>query len=71
MHNAKKGEDSQLDGATAEKYRFIRAQQQMRIDAGVEFLAESEVPILPAWEAQIKQLEEMKEKAVDAPVAEG
>jgi len=54
-------EDEALDGATAEKYRYIRAQQQMRIDAGMEFVEEDEIPILPEWREQIKQLRELRE----------
>lgn len=54
-------EDDELEGATAEKYRYIRARQQMRIDAGVEFVDAEDVPILPRWEEQIKQLDKMQE----------
>ncbi len=56
-------DDKALEGATAQKYKYIRAQQQMRIDAGVEFKDGSDVPILPEWEEQIKQLEEIKESS--------
>lgn len=63
-------EDAQLEGATAEKYRYIRAQQQMRIDHGIEFMDESEIPILPEWQEQIKQLREIKE-ADSESVGEG
>jgi general secretion pathway protein D len=60
-----------LDGATAEKYRFIRAQQQMRIDAGVEFMEEQDIPILPEWRNQIKQLDEITDPAAVEPGGEG
>ncbi len=56
-------DDKALEGATAQKYKYIRAQQQMRIDAGVEFKDATDVPILPEWEEQIKQLEEIKESS--------
>jgi general secretion pathway protein D len=59
-------EDVALEGATAEKYRYIRAQQQIRIDAGVEFIDEENIPILPEWSEQIKQLEIMKATKEDA-----
>lgn len=59
-------EDSQLDGATAEKYRYIRAQQQLRLDAGIEFMEDEDIPVLPEWEEQIKQLKAMQESAVEA-----
>jgi len=53
-------EDAALEGATAEKYRYIRDQQQMRIDAGVQFVDDEDIPILPEWKEQIKQLDQMK-----------
>jgi general secretion pathway protein D len=58
-------DDAALDGATAEKYRFIREQQRMRIDAGIEFADEADIPILPSWEQQIQQLKEIQEQAVE------
>jgi general secretion pathway protein D len=58
-------EDDALEGATAEKYRYIRAQQQIRINAGVEFMDEEDIPILPEWKEQIKQLDQMKETEAD------
>ena len=60
-------EDEALDGATAQKYRYIRAQQQMRIDAGIEFVEEQDIPILPEWKEQIKQLQEIQDQ--DDPTA--
>jgi general secretion pathway protein D len=54
-------EDDKLDAATASKYKYIRAQQQMRIDHGIQFMDEEEIPILPEWQEQIKQLQEIKE----------
>jgi len=53
-------DDEALDGATAEKYRYIRAQQQMRIDAGIQFMDAENIPVLPEWEEQIKQLQAIK-----------
>jgi general secretion pathway protein D len=65
-------DDEALDGATAEKYKYIRAQQQMRINAGVEFIDDEDIPILPEWAEQIKQLEEIKESsAAEAEDASG
>jgi general secretion pathway protein D len=58
-------EDAELDGATAEKYRYIRAQQLIRLDAGIEFLDEQDIPVLPEWEDQIKQLKTMQESAAE------
>ena len=51
-----------LDGASAEKYRYIREQQLLRREQGIEFLDPEEVPVLPEWEAQIQQLQEIKEQ---------
>lgn len=63
-------DDAALDGASAEKYRYIRAQQVMRLDAGIEFLDEAAIPILPEWEDQIRQLEEIKTESDAAEVPE-
>ncbi len=52
---------AQMEGATAEKYRYIRDQQEMRVDMGVEFISDEDIPLLPEWEEQIKQLEEIKQ----------
>lgn len=62
-------DDEALDGATAAKYKYIRAQQQMRIDAGLQLLDESDVPVLPEWEEQIKQLREIKEESAKGAAA--
>lgn len=64
-------EDEALDGASAAKYKYIRAQQQLRMDAGIEFMEDSDVPILPEWEEQIKQLNEMQESAPAGDDGEG
>jgi general secretion pathway protein D len=61
-------DDAQLDGATAEKYRYIQAQQALRRDRGLMFLGDENVPVLPEWEEQIQQLEQMK--AEDSAPAE-
>ncbi len=63
-------EDKKLEGATAEKYRYIRAQQQLRLDAGIKFMDEVDIPILPEWEEQIKQLQLMKETTAEESVSE-
>jgi len=55
-----------LDGASAEKYRYIRLQQQMRLDAGIEFAEDSEIPILPEWGEQIRQLQKLDATADEA-----
>jgi general secretion pathway protein D len=59
-------EDEQLSGASAEKYRYIQAQQQLRLDAGIQFLDEQDIPILPEWTEQIKQLKSIQEESADS-----
>jgi general secretion pathway protein D len=54
-------EDKQIAGATAEKYRYIREQQMLRREQGLMFLDDDVIPVLPEWDEQIKQLEEIKD----------
>ncbi len=54
-------DDAQLAGATALKYRFIRDQQAERRSRGLMFLDDGNLPVLPEWEEQIKQLEEVSD----------
>ncbi|MEP6389285.1 MAG: type II secretion system secretin GspD [Halioglobus sp.] len=61
-------DDADLDGASADKYRYIRDQQLLRKERGLMFLDDDLLPVVPEWEEQIKQLDEIK----DAPaVTEG
>nr|WP_238946702.1 type II secretion system secretin GspD [Seongchinamella unica] len=59
-------DDDELDGATAEKYRYIRDQQLLRREQGLMFLDDGNLPLLPEWEQQIQQLEEIKDEAATA-----
>lgn len=61
-------DSEQMEGATADKYRHIRAEQLLRVDKGVEFLSEEDIPLLPEWEEQIKQLDEIRQdsEAIEA-----
>jgi len=59
-------EDDDIAGATAEKYRFIREQQLLRKERGLMFLDDDYIPVLPAWEEQIKQLEEIRDEEAQA-----
>ena len=63
-------DDATLDGATADKYRYIRGQQQLRRERGMMYIDDELVPVLPEWEEQIKQLEEIRDAADEsaAPV---
>ena len=63
-------DDEELDGATAEKYRYIRDQQLLRREQGLMFLDDGNLPMLPEWDEQIKQLENMTEEAGASTVEE-
>jgi general secretion pathway protein D len=52
-------DDAALDGATSEKYKFIRDQQLLRREQGLMFLDDGNLPLLPEWDEQIKQLEQI------------
>ncbi len=52
-------DDAELDGATADKYRYIRERQLLKREGGLEFFDDDRLPVLPDWEEQIKQLESM------------
>jgi general secretion pathway protein D len=56
-------DNEQLAGATAEKYRYIRDQQALRKERGLMFLDDENLPVLPEWQDQIKQLEQMQDSA--------
>lgn len=66
-------DDSQLDGATALKYRHIRDQQILRRERGMMFIDDDYLPVLPDWARQTDELDTMKEadakleEAQDAP----
>jgi general secretion pathway protein D len=62
-------DDEQLAGATADKYRYIRDQQVLRRERGLMFLDDGNMPVLPEWEEQIRQLEEIRDEAGNAPAA--
>jgi general secretion pathway protein D len=49
-----------LAGATADKYRYIRDQQVLRREQGLEFLGDDRLPVLPEWEEQLRQLDQIK-----------
>ena len=51
----------QMDGATAIKYRLIRERQLSRIENGVEFVDSNTLPLLPEWQQQLEQLDDIKE----------
>jgi general secretion pathway protein D len=63
-------DNEQLAGATAEKYRYIREQQTLRRERGLMFLDDENLPILPEWEQQIQQLQEIQEQGAEAAPVE-
>ncbi len=56
-------DDEELNGATADKYRYIRDQQLLRREQGLMFLDDGNLPLLPEWDEQIQQLQEIKEES--------
>lgn len=62
-------DDEQLEGASAAKYQYIRAQQLLRKEQGLMFLDDSNIPVLPEWEQQILQLEEISEEDLQTEAA--
>jgi general secretion pathway protein D len=53
-------DNAELAGATADKYRYIRDQQMLRKQQGLMYLGDDNIPLLPEWEDQLRQLEEIK-----------
>ncbi|HKK22687.1 MAG TPA: type II secretion system secretin GspD [Pseudohaliea sp.] len=54
-------DSAELEGATALKYKQIRARQLERRERGLMFLDDGDFPVLPEWEAQLRQLDELRE----------
>lgn len=58
-----------LQGATAEKYSFIRDQQLEKRRKGITYLDDEELPVLPAWTEQLEALEAMRNERARARAA--
>ena len=58
-------DDTELAGATALKYRYIRARQDDLRQQGLMFFEDDEVPVLPDWEQRILELDEIREDVRD------
>ncbi|MFN2328164.1 MAG: type II secretion system secretin GspD [Chromatocurvus sp.] len=56
-------DDGRMNDATGEKYRYIRDQQMQRRERGLLRLDDNKLPVLPEWEEQIRELEELREDA--------
>ena len=63
-------DDEQMAGATADKYRYIRNEQKLRIEKGLMYFKDEDLPLLPEWSEQIQQLEEIKHESGAAATAE-
>jgi general secretion pathway protein D len=55
-------DNREMDAATAVKYKLIRKKQLQRIEGGVEFAEDSVLPLLPEWQQQIEQLDDIREQ---------
>jgi general secretion pathway protein D len=55
-----------LDGATAEKYQYIRDVQRAKADSGVDLVDADKLPMLPEWQAQLEAIsKDIEANAVD------
>ncbi len=52
-------DNDSLAGATADKYRYIRDKQVQLREQGLEFFDDENIPLLPEWEEQLRQLEQV------------
>ncbi len=59
-------DERELEAATGEKYRFIRDEQLQRAENGVDLVPDDELPLLPEWEALLRQLQETRANAAPA-----
>ena len=55
-----------LAGASAEKYRYIREQQLLRREQGLQFFGDDQLPVLPEWQEQLEQLQQIRENQAPA-----
>ncbi len=55
-------DDEELEGASADKYQYIRGQQLLRKEQGLMFLDDESIPVIPEWETQVQQLESIREE---------
>ena len=59
-HGTDNAIDEALAGASAEKYRYIREQQMLRREQGLEFFGDDKLPVLPEWQEQLEQLDQIR-----------
>ena len=56
-------DDKMLRGATAEKYKALRDQQQERRSSGGMLFKRDKIPMLPEWQEQLNRTQAIKEQA--------
>jgi general secretion pathway protein D len=61
-------DNRELEAATGDKYRIIRDEQLQRAGAGPALVPDDELPLLPEWEALLRELQERR-AASTAPAA--
>jgi len=59
-------DDKMLRGATAEKYKALRDQQQQRRRSGGMLFKRDKIPMLPEWEEQLEKSELIRERAEES-----
>jgi general secretion pathway protein D len=55
-----------LRGASAAKYEYMRDQQLRGRDDGVDLMPDDVMPVLPAWQEQIRYLEKLRSNTYDS-----
>ena len=64
----------ELEAATGDKYRFIRDEQLQRVESGVGLVPDADLPLLPEWEALLRELQQRRDaqqvRDAAAPAAE-
>lgn len=58
-----------LSGATGEKYRYIRDEQSIRREPTPDFFGRNTSPLLPEWEKQLKQLEQIRQSTAAGAIS--
>jgi len=51
-----------MDRATASKYKYIRKMQIEEINGGVDLIDDGSLPLLPEWQQQIEQLQQLQQE---------
>jgi len=62
-------DDVRLQGATAQKYQTIRAQQEARRERGLLYLDSDYLPVLPEWQEDLEALRAIQQESAAPPDA--